>query len=79
MSKIFVISKVVLDNGKEYIFEEHPADLLRRIYNKKTGKIKHGFIHGNGFSIAMSHITAIEDIKIKEDYVFQNEKEVEKI
>ena len=74
MSKTFVISKVILDNGKEYIFEEHPADLLKRIYDKKTGKVKHGFIHGNGFSIAMNHISVVEDIKIKEDKIVEKEE-----
>ena len=71
MSKTLVISKVILDNGNEYIFEEHPADLLKRIYDKKTDKVKRGFIHGNGFSIAMSHIAVIEDIKINENNVFE--------
>lgn len=74
MTKVLVISKVILDNGKEYIFEEHPADLLKRIYDKKTGKVKHGFIHGNGFSIAMSHIAVIEDVKIKENKVIEKEE-----
>jgi len=73
MSKMLVVSKVILDNGKEYILEEHPADLLKRIYDKKTDKIKRGLIHGNGFSIAMSHIAVIEDVKIQENKIFEKE------
>lgn len=65
VTKLVVKSKVILDNGNEYVFEEHPADLLKRVYDKKTGKVKQGFLHGNGFSIAMKHIASIEDVDVK--------------
>lgn len=65
MTKLVVKSRVILDNGREYIFEEHPADLLKRVYDKKTGKVKQGFLHGKGFSIAMKHIASIEDVNVK--------------
>jgi len=56
-------TKVIMDSGKEYVIDEHPEDLLRRIYDENKSVIKIGFIHGPGFSLATQHVSSIEDIE----------------
>ncbi len=59
---IQTFTKVIMDSGKEYVIKEHPGDLLKRIYDEDTAKINTGFIHEDGFSISIGHISSIESI-----------------
>ncbi|MEW8957797.1 MAG: hypothetical protein AB2448_01605 [Moorella sp. (in: firmicutes)] len=63
MPMLKVKTKVIMDSGKEYLFNEYPEDFLKRFYDEETGKIRPGFIHGPGFSISVEHISSIKDIE----------------
>ena len=60
-----IITKVIMDSGKHYEFDEHPEDFLKRFYDEETGEIKQGFIHGEDFSINVKHISSIENVEKK--------------
>jgi hypothetical protein len=58
-------TKVIMDNGKEYEFDEKPDEFINKIYDPVTGKIRSGFINGEDFSICTDHISSIRNIEIR--------------
>ncbi|RXM70841.1 hypothetical protein [Clostridium tetani] len=63
METIVRKTKVIMDNGKEYIFNEYLEDFLKRIYDEEKKQIKSDFIHEGWFSISIDHISCMEDVE----------------
>lgn len=62
METIVRKTKVIMDNGKEYIFNEYLEDFLNRIYDEEKKQIKSDFIYEGRLSISINHISCIEDM-----------------
>lgn len=56
-------TKVIMDSGKEYIFNEHPVDFSKRFFDEEKYEIIPGVIYGSGFTIVVDHISSIEEVR----------------
>lgn len=59
-------TRVIMDSGKEYIFEEPLDHFLKRLYDETIKKELHGelgLIHSRGFSISIFHISSLEEFE----------------
>ena len=71
-NKIF--TKLIMDSGKEYFFNQHPDEVLKRMVNSETDKPYEGFVFLRGLSINPSHISSIEDIDTNKEEIPLNVK-----
>lgn len=58
-------TKVTMDSGKEYIFNESYDDFLAKLYDSSENEniYKSRIIHGDNFVIFTEHIKSIEGIE----------------
>lgn len=52
---------VIMDNGREYKFEEEPEHFIQKLFNDEVDN----FVRGKGFILAIDHIACIEAIDEK--------------
>ena len=56
-----IYTVVVMNSGREYIFDQDPEEVITRVTNPKTGDPYNGFVHLLGISLNPSHISSIEE------------------
>ncbi|WP_139906072.1 hypothetical protein [Clostridium thermarum] len=63
MVKTKYLTKVIMDNGKVYGFNESLDIFLKRIYDNRTSRIIPTLLKGKDFYLNTEHIASIEEIQ----------------